>query len=336
MAELQSDCSGPLSTFGITRDRIAGITPWGIEEVFDLQVEGTENFIANGFVSHNTRWHLDDLAGRILASDDAGAWEVVNLPAEAEADDPLGRQVGEALCPDRFDAAALADRRRVLGPSYYALYQQRPVPREGGMVKREWLANVVPAVPKGCRFVRYWDKAGSDGRGDYTAGVLLGRDAAGLFYVADVVHGQWAAVDRERIIKATAGADRAAYGTVRIVVEQEPGSGGKESAESTIRSLAGYVVAADRPTGDKAVRLEPFAAQAGGGNVRLVTAPWNGKYVEELTTFPAARHDDMADATAGAFNALAALPQSVRPGLVPRSETNVVSTMPADCFRNSE
>jgi predicted phage terminase large subunit-like protein len=262
-----------------------------------------------------TRWHLDDLAGRILGGPGAEDWEVVNLPAEAEAGDPLGREPGEALCPERFDAAALADRRRVLGPSYYALYQQRPVPREGGMVKREWLSHAVPAVPAGCQFVRYWDKAGTAGGGDYTAGVLMGRDHLGIFYVADVVHGQWAAVDRERIILATAGSDRATYGTVRVVIEQEPGSGGKESAESTIRALAGYVVTADRPTGDKGIRLEPFAAQAGAGNVRLVTAPWNREYIEELTTFPAARHDDQVDATAGAFNLLAGVPTSDRLGL---------------------
>jgi predicted phage terminase large subunit-like protein len=287
------------------------------ERVWDWYTDDLYTRLEPGgaIVVMQTRWHLDDLPGRILTSDDAANWEVVNLPAEAEADDPLGREVGAPLWPERFDKDALTDRRRVLGPSYYALYQQRPVPREGGMVKREWLANVVPGVPRGCQFVRYWDKAGTAGGGDYTAGVLMGRDHLGIFYVADIVHGQWAAVDRERIILATAGSDRATYGTVRVVIEQEPGSGGKESAESTIRALAGYVVTADRPTGDKAIRLEPFAAQAGAGNVRLVTAPWNREYIEELTTFPAARHDDLVDATAGAFNLLAGVPTSDRLGL---------------------
>ena len=79
-----------------------------------------------------TRWHEDDLAGRILASEQAGAWTVVNLPAEAEAGDPLGREPGAPLCPARFDRAALADIRATLGTwAYTALYQQRPLP-EGG------------------------------------------------------------------------------------------------------------------------------------------------------------------------------------------------------------
>jgi len=85
-----------------------------------------------------TRWHVDDLAGRILKSDDAPNWTVINLPAEAEDGDPLGREVGEALCPERYDKAALADIRRVLQSAYAALYQQRPVPAEGAVFKWPW------------------------------------------------------------------------------------------------------------------------------------------------------------------------------------------------------
>lgn len=86
-----------------------------------------------------TRWHDDDLAGRILASEDGPSWEVVNLPAEAEEGDPLGRPAGAPLCPDRYDSEALAERRRVLGLSYYPLFQQRPVPPEGNAFKPGWL-----------------------------------------------------------------------------------------------------------------------------------------------------------------------------------------------------
>jgi hypothetical protein len=182
-----------------------------------------------------TRWHGDDLAGWILAGPDAPSWRVVSLPAEAEEGDPLGRAPGEPLCPERFDAAELAARRRVLGPSYYALYQQRPVPRGGGMVKRAWFSEVVPAPLNNNVYVRYWDKAGTAGGGAYTAGVLMAKDRNGAFYVVDVVRGQWAAAEREAVIRQTAVADRARFGHVRVYVEQEPGSGRKESAEATIR-----------------------------------------------------------------------------------------------------
>jgi predicted phage terminase large subunit-like protein len=256
-----------------------------------------------------TRWHTDDLAGRILGGSDAPDWAVVNLPAEAEENDPLGREPGEPLCPERFGRGDLEARKRVLGPGYSALYQQRPVPRGGGMFKREWFRQLASAVPQGCSFVRYWDKAGTaGGAGAATAGVLMACDHGGAFYVADVVRGRWAATEREGRIRETAEADARRHGDVKIYVEQEPGSGGKESAEATVRNLAGFAVYADRPTGDKTTRAEPFAAQAGAGNVRMVAGDWNQDYVNELATFPAGRLRDQVDASSGAFNKLAVAP----------------------------
>ena len=119
-----------------------------------------------------TRWHKDDLAGRILASEDGKNWEVVCLPAEAEPGDPLGRTLGEALCPDRYDLTRLRRIKSVLGRSYSALYQQRPVPREGGMFKEIWL-KLEDVVPAQARRVRWWDKASTEGGGDFTAGTLV-------------------------------------------------------------------------------------------------------------------------------------------------------------------
>ena len=79
-----------------------------------------------------TRWHADDLAGRILASEEGPGWTVVNLPALAESNDPLGREVGAALCPQRYDEAALAERRTVLGS--YAF--ERALPRQANATRR--------------------------------------------------------------------------------------------------------------------------------------------------------------------------------------------------------
>ena len=92
--------------------------------------------------------------------------------------------------------------------------------------------------------------------------------------------------ERESEIKQTAELDgkRAPIG-----IEQEPGTGGKESAETTIRNLAGWRVTADRPTGDKVVRAEPYAAQVQGGNVLLVRGAWNKDFIDEHTSFPVGR-----------------------------------------------
>jgi len=245
-----------------------------------------------------TRWHEDDLAGRILASEDAANWTVVKLPALAEEDDPLGRQPGAALWPARFDETDLKRIRTVLGSqSFTALYQQRPTALEGGLFRRAWF-DIVPAVPAQVRRVRYWDKAGTDADGDFTAGALIAADNDGLYYVADVVRGQWSALERERIIRQTAEMDGPG---VPIWLEQEPGSGGKESAQATIRSLAGWTVRAERVTGDKLSRAQPLAAQCEAGNVKLVRGPWNAAYLDELTMFPNGRNDDQVDASSGAF-----------------------------------
>ena len=249
-----------------------------------------------------TRWHEDDLAGRILASDDAANWTVVSLPAEALEDDPMGRQPGEALCPERYPLPILQRIKQVLGNSYYALYQQSPVAPEGEMFQRGWF-ELVDATPAEGTRVRYWDKAGTAGGGAYSCGVLMNRHQD-VYYVEDIIRGQWAAAEREKVIRQTAELDNR---TRRVVtwVEQEGGSGGKESAEATIRSLAGFVVKADKVTGDKITRAEPYAAQALAGNVKLKKAVWNAVYLDELTMFPQGTYKDQVDASSGAFNKLA-------------------------------
>ncbi len=255
-----------------------------------------------------TRWHQDDLAGRILASEDAPNWTVVRLPALAEEGDPLGRQVGAALCPQRYDVAALAKIRLVLGEhSFAALYQQRPLPAEGGLFKAAWFAQRLTEAEVGPleALVRYWDKAASAGQGDYTVGVLMGRSAEGRYVVLDVVRGRWETFERERVIVSTAARDRERWGEVAIWLEQEPGSGGADSARATIRALSGHVVRAETATGQKTARAEPLAAQAGAGNVLVVRAAWNAAWIDELCIFPHGEHDDQVDASSGAFNKLA-------------------------------
>jgi predicted phage terminase large subunit-like protein len=255
-----------------------------------------------------TRWHEDDLAGRILASEQADAWTVVNLPAEAEADDPLGREPGEPLCPARFDRTALADIRATLGTwAYTALYQQRPLPEGGGLFHRSWFT-IVDAAPAHAKRIRYWDKAGTAGGGDFSAGVKLAAAPDGQFYVEDVQRGQWSSWQRNQVMRQTAELDGK---SVPIWVEQEPGSGGKESAEASIRNLVGFNVHAEPATGDKTVRAGPLAAQTEAGNVKVVRGAWNAQYLDELCVFPHGKNDDQVDASSGAFNKLAA-PQPSR------------------------
>jgi predicted phage terminase large subunit-like protein len=184
------------------------------------------------------------------------------------------------------------------------------VEREGGLFKLADLQRFAYAPPAGpdVRRVRYWDK-GYSSEGDYTAGALMARDGAGKYTVLDVTRDRWEVNERNRVIVATARADRAAWGEhgpgrVRTVIEQEPGAG-KESTEYLLRLLAGYPCEAERVHGDKAERAEPFADQCAAGNVYWLQGPWYRAVAEELLAFPAGANDDAVDACAGAFNHLA-------------------------------
>jgi predicted phage terminase large subunit-like protein len=190
----------------------------------------------------------------------------------------------------------------VLGSyAFEALYQGHPSPPGGGMFQRDWFT-IVNAAPSDAARCRYWDKAGTEGGGDWSCGVKIARDNDGTFYIEDVVRGQWSALQRERIMRQTAEMDG---GNVSIGLEQEPGSGGLESAQSSVRNLAGFPVYAEKVTGEKQVRAMPFAAQCEARNVKLVKGNWNGAYIEELASFPYGSHDDQVDASSGAFAKLA-------------------------------
>jgi predicted phage terminase large subunit-like protein len=176
-------------------------------------------------------------------------------------------------------------------------------PAAGMVFNRAWF-QIIDACPHDViARIRYWDKAATEGGGAYTCGVKMARTEKNLFIVEDVIRGQWSSMQRERVIEETARMDGP---NVYVWVEQEPGSGGKESAENTVRRLAGYVAHADRVTGDKLARAEPYAAQVEAGNTYLVRADWNKQYIDELDSFPDGRYVDQADASSGAFNKLAA------------------------------
>jgi len=264
-----------------------------------------------------TRWHEDDLAGRILSGkyvsqDDAAwadKWDVVSLPALAEANDPLSRRPGDPLWPQRYSERALRAIKGGITPrAWAALYQQNPQPLEGGLFARDDWRTVyaLPDLEYVHNWVRYWDKAGTPGAGDFSAGVLM-CEWQGTFFVVDVVRGQWSASQREAVIRSTAHRDRTMYGqAVETWVEQEPGSGGKESAESSVKNLAGFIVYAERVTGEKAVRAGPLASQVQMHNVAILNAPWNEAFLLEMQGFPNWKNDDQVDGASGAFNKLCA------------------------------
>ena len=259
-----------------------------------------------------TRWHEDDLAGRLLASE-PDKWRVLRLPAFAyAADDPLGRAIGAPLWGDDGYGFAklLADRRedylaKGLKRSWAALYQQSPRADDGNLFKIEAL-QIVDALGPIKRSVRRWDLAATDDGGDWTAGVLVHHMTDDRFVIGDVVRLRGGPERVEAAIVATASRDGR---SVRIALPQDPGQAGKSQVLYLTRKLAGYVVESAPETGDKATRAAPVAAQANIGNLALLRADWNLALIEEMRSFPSGLHDDQVDALAGGFNVLTAAPR---------------------------
>lgn len=276
------------------------------------------------FIIIGQRTHALDICGKIMEEQADGGDEYVhlNLPARYEKgekcstvyinmkgkeinwEDPR-KEEGELLWPERIPEDKLDDIEHKLGIyGTAAQHQQRPTPREGGTFQPDNMEIVIRPPSLITKLVRYWDKAGSVKKGSaFSAGILLGEMESGCWILLDVVRGQWRAEKREAIIKQTAEMDEQLGHNCSYVVgiEQEPGSGGLESAESTVRNLSGFVVVVDLPTGDKEVRAYPVASQINVGNIYLLQGIWNKAYLDELRPFPKAVLKDQVDATSGAY-----------------------------------
>ena len=254
------------------------------------------------------RLHQRDTSGIIL--DRKMPYVHLCLPMRFEADrrcvtpiftDPRTYD-GELLFPERFGEAQVTDLEKTL--MAYATagqLQQRPTPRGGGMIKRQWLP-IVKAIPAGCRWVRAWDLAATaTDQAAWTASVKMGKTPDGRYIIADVRRIQGSANDVEQLLKATASQDGI---EVRGSIPQDPGQAGKSQVQYLIKQLAGYAYTASPESGDKATRAEPLAAQAEAGNVSLLEGEWNQAFIEEAETFPRGKFKDQVDAASRAFSEL--------------------------------
>lgn len=257
------------------------------------------------------RLHEKDVSGVIL---DLGlGYDHLMLPMEFEPDRRCKTSIGfkdprtaanDLLFPERFPRAVVDRDKTILGS--YAVagqLQQRPAPREGGQFKRQWF-EVVDAAPARARRVRRWDFAGTEpGPGkdpDWTVGLKMAV-ADGVYYIEDVVRDQVSEAGVAKMLKNTGLQDGK---TIPIRIPQDPGSAGKSYALSLIRHMTGWDIKAARETGSKEVRARGVEAQAEAGNVKLVAGPWVEAFLDEVSMFPNASHDDQVDAMAGAFEEL--------------------------------
>lgn len=257
-----------------------------------------------GFLMVMTRWHMDDPAGRFLEKF-KGEVEVARWPAIAIKDSST-RKKGEALFPEHKSLAFLLEREGLMSKgSWESLYQQNPMVIGGEIFITEKFGLASSIDRKDViSTVRYWDKAGTEDGGAFTCGVRMHKMKDKTFIIDDVKRGQWAYNKREAYIRQCAEVDNAQY-SCTTWVEQEPGSGGKESAESTIKNLQGFRAKADKVTGAKEDRCEPYVSSQQNGNVSLLaTGQWVRPFIDEHEEYPNGKYKDQIDAAGGAFNKL--------------------------------
>lgn len=197
-------------------------------------------------------------------------------------------------------ALPLVERERLLGGNW------KIRPAAGLYFQRSW-CRVVDVVPKGTVFARGYDLAATPRSADNpdpdaTSGTKIGRMPDGRYIVVDNFNDCLSPAGVQRLVSNTASQDGKAC---VISLPQDPGQAGKSQVANMKLALSGYNVRSSTETGDKITRFSPFSAQAEGGNVDVLRGAWNDRWFSALENFPTAKHDDDADSTSRAFDAVA-------------------------------
>jgi len=248
--------------------------------------------------------------GRCITHDDQGV-ELFRDPRQED---------GELLFPERFPKNVVEGLKRIKGSYAWAgQYQQRPTAREGGLFKRAWFAGKIidkATLPPGFMArARAWDFAAteegeSDGDPDWTVGLRIARHGVD-YYVEGVERDRISPGEVLRLVRSLAETDP--VGTV-VRLPLDPAQAGKFQADTYVKALAGYPVVMERPRGSKVERALAVSIQAEYGHIYLVNSgppdeegidDWIPEFLDELTGFPKAAHDDQVDAFADGFNQLA-------------------------------
>lgn len=254
-----------------------------------------------------TRWHDDDLAGRLIREMEEGGehWHVVSLPALAEQNDPLGRKPGQPLCPDRYDAWKLSALKQKLGNySFAALYQQRPIPIEGSLFKREWFdKNILSQAPAGLRWARGYDLAVSQKTSaDYTASYKCAFTKQGDLIIDGGFRKRLEFPEQQRYVVKTMLSET---NTIHGIEKALHGEALVQSLRRVpaIRHIPFKAVKVDK---DKFTRALSWANLAEEGKVYLVRGAWNADFLDEICRFTGKgdRHDDQVDAVSLAVGML--------------------------------
>ena len=271
------------------------------------------------------RLHPLDLTG-VFLDEEGELWTHLCLPARFEPDHPTPcpfdwrRQPGELLFPELFDEKRIGELE--LGLTEYGVagqLQQRPHPREGGMMKRDDFKIIDAAeVPKGGTIVRGWDLAATDAtqvdakKAAWTVGLRL-RYVGRKIYIEDVIRLRGSPHKVRTTMRTAARND----GKVVIIdFPQDPGQAGKAQAEDIAADFPDRRIFYSPESGAKEVRAEAPAAQVEAGNVYLVRGAWNGVFLDEAAAFPGSTFKDQVDAFSRAYHRAVRQPRRPRSGAI--------------------
>lgn len=263
----------------------------------------------SGILLGMTRWHSDDLAGRLLEQMENGEgdnWKVVSFPAIAEEDE-VYRKAGEALHPERYPLERLAKIKQAIGShAWNALYQQRPTTKGGGLIHSAWFIRY-RTLPRIEYRVIYADTAQKTGeRNDYTVFQCWGFGEDRRIYLIDQLRGKWEAPDLRK--RATEFWNKHAaqldVGYLRSFMVEDKASG--TGLIQDIRSLGGIPISGIERTKDKLTRVMDVLGYIESSNVCIPEgAPFTSDFITECEAFTADDshlHDDQIDPMCDAIN----------------------------------
>ena len=278
-----------LNTSEFTLDRVTSVEADGEDEVFDIQVDRTENFIANGLVSHNTHWHDDDLAGRLL-NRSPDEWTLVELQAISGEGTPNE----EALWPEWYPLEALKRIKADVGPrEWSALYQQRPQPDDGTYFIREWF-RWYSDRPSNLNIYISSDYAVTEGGGDFTEHGVFGINEHGDIYILDWWSGQSTAeVWIDKLLDLVAMyKPMACFGETGPIKRAIEPFLIRRSRERKVYARFEWITR----SGNKEAMTRGFQARASMGKVYLPRdKDWAHDLLSQLLRFPATTIDDKVD-----------------------------------------